>query len=54
MLETVCREAENVLLDQCFFSFNGTDFNAFMKILDAPVKDNPALYKLMKRKAPWE
>ena len=54
MLETVCREAENILLDQCFFTLSGTDFNTFMKMLDAPVKDNPALCNLMKRKAPWE
>lgn len=54
MLETACREAENILLDQRFFMLNKADFDAFMTTLDAPVKDNPALCNLMARKAPWE
>jgi len=54
MLETACREAENVLLDQRLFSLNQDDFDAFNQALEAPVKDNPALKKLMARKAPWE
>jgi len=54
MLETACREAENILLDQRFFRLSKTDFNAFMSALDAPVKDNAQLRNLMTRKAPWE
>ncbi len=54
MLETACREAENILLDQQLFRLNEADFNAFMATLDAPVKDNPTLRNLMARKAPWE
>jgi len=54
MLETACREAENILLDQRFFMLNEADFDAFMTTLDAPVKDNPALRNLMARKTPWE
>ncbi len=54
MLETACREAENILLNQRLFSLNETDFDAFMTTLDAPVKGNPALRNLMARKAPWE
>jgi len=54
MLEAACREAENVLLDQRLFMLNQLDFKAFNQALDAPVKDNPALSKLMERKAPWE
>lgn len=54
MLETACREAENILLDQQLFVLNKVDFDTFMTTLDAPVKDNPALRKLMARKAPWE
>ena len=54
MLETACREAENILLDQQLFRLNEADFNAFMASLDAPVKDNPTLRNLMARKAPWE
>ena len=54
MLETACREAENVLLDQRLFMLNKADFDVFMTTLDAPVKDNAALHKLMARNAPWE
>ncbi len=54
MLETACREAENILLDQRLFRLNKADFDAFVTILDAPVKDNPTLRNLMARKAPWE
>lgn len=54
MLETACREAENILLDQRLFIISETDFDTFMATLDAPVKDNPALRNLMAQKAPWE
>lgn len=54
MLEIACREAENILLDQRFFMLREADFNTFMAILDAPVKDNPTLRKLMTHKTPWE
>ncbi|MCP4264642.1 MAG: DUF1778 domain-containing protein [Candidatus Brocadiaceae bacterium] len=54
MLETVCREAENILLDQRLFILNEADFDAFTAALDAPVKDNPTLKNLMTHKAPWE
>ena len=54
MLETACREAENILLDQKLFVLNESDYNAFMTTLDAPVKDNPALRKLLSQNAPWE
>lgn len=54
MLETACREAENVLLDQRLFLLDQVNFDAFNQALDAPVKDNPVLRKLMARKSPWE
>lgn len=54
MLEAACREAENILLDQRLFMLNQVDFEAFNQALEAPVKDNPALRKLIERKAPWE
>ncbi len=54
MLETACREAENILLDQRLFRLSKTDFKAFMSALEAPVKDNAQLRHLMMRKAPWE
>lgn len=54
MLEAACREAENVLLDQRLFMLDRSKFDAFNQALDAPVKDSPALRKLMIRTSPWE
>ena len=54
MLEAACREAENVLLDQRLFLVDDKARRAFEALIDAPVKDNPALRKLLHDKAPWE
>jgi uncharacterized protein (DUF1778 family) len=54
MLEAACREAENVLLDQRLFLVDDNAWQAFEILIDAPVKDNPALRKLLNDKAPWE
>ena len=54
MLEAACREAENVLLDQRLFLVDDNAWRAFETLIDAPVKDNPSLRKLLHDKAPWE
>ncbi len=54
MLEVACREAENVLLDQRLFLVDDDAYQFFETLIDAPVKDNPALRKLLNNKAPWE
>ena len=54
MLEAACREAENVLLDQRLFLADDKAWQTFEALIDAPVKDNPALRKLLNDKAPWE
>jgi len=54
MLEAACREAENVLLDQRLFLVDDKTYKALATLIDAPVKDNPALRKLLHDKAPWE
>mgnify|MGYP001819685277 FL=1 len=54
MLEAACREAENVLLDQRLFLVDEDAWQAFETLIDAPVKDNLALRKLLNDKAPWE
>lgn len=54
MLEAACREAENVLLDQRLFLVDDNAWQAFETLIDAPVKDNLALRKLLNDKAPWE
>ena len=47
MLETVCREAEAVLLDRRYFK-------RFTSMLDKPPASNARLRRLLKTKAPWE
>ena len=54
MLETARREAEIVLADQRVFYLHAKQWDAFVKELDKPPKDNPRLRELFKRKAPWE
>jgi uncharacterized protein (DUF1778 family) len=54
MLESACREAEDVLLDQRVFTFDAVTFQKFQALLDAPPGENPKLRKLMATKAPWE
>jgi len=54
MLEAACREAENVLLDQRLFLLDDKRYKSFAALIDAPVKDNPSLRKLLHGKAPWE
>ncbi|MFZ4703659.1 MAG: DUF1778 domain-containing protein, partial [Candidatus Methylumidiphilus sp.] len=53
MLETACREAEDVLLDQRVFTLDAETFEKFQAMLDAPPSDNPKLRKLMATQAPW-
>lgn len=54
MLETACREAEDVLLDQRVFTMDAETFKKFQALLDAPPSENPKLRKLMATPAPWE
>jgi uncharacterized protein (DUF1778 family) len=54
MLETACREAETVLLDQRYFSLSEKEFRKFAAMLDRPPKDNPKLRRLLQTKAPWD
>ncbi len=54
MLDTVCREAESVLLDRRYFALSDQAFRKFTALLDKPPKDNPKLRRLLATKAPWE
>jgi len=54
MLETACREAEQVLLDRTFFRLDDEAFARFQAILDAPPAPSAALRELLLHKAPWE
>ena len=54
MLETSCREAEDILLDQRVFTLDAETFKKFQAMLDAPPSENPKLRRLMATPAPWE
>ncbi|HEY4172290.1 MAG TPA: DUF1778 domain-containing protein [Rhodopila sp.] len=54
MLEAACRAAEDVLLDQAFFSVDAGTFAAFQALIDRPLPPTDKLRRLLKTKAPWE
>jgi uncharacterized protein (DUF1778 family) len=54
MLDAACREAEDVLLDQVFFTVDAGTFAKFQALLDRPLPPTDRLRKLLKAKAPWE
>lgn len=54
MLETACREAEHVLLDQRYFTLAPEAFARFHALLDARPTSNPKLKRLLQTKSPWD
>lgn len=54
MLEAACREAEDVLLDQVFFTVDEGTFAQFQTLLDQPLPPTDKLRRLLKTKAPWD
>ena len=54
MLGASCREAEDVLLDQAFFTVNAGTFAKFQTILDQPLPPTDKLRRLLKTKDPWD
>lgn len=54
MLETACREAQDVLLDQTFFAADAGTFAKFRAMLDRPLPPTDKLRRLLKTKAPWD
>lgn len=54
MLEAACREAEDMLLDQAFFTVDAGTFAKFQTLLDHPLPPTDQLRRLLKTKAPWE
>ena len=54
MLEAACREAENILLDQTFFTVDQGTFAKFQALIDNPLTPTDKLRRLLKTKAPWE
>ena len=54
VLETMRREAREILLDQTGFNLNAKAYKAFLAELDRPPRDNPQLRALLQSKVPWE
>lgn len=54
MLDSACRAAEDVLLDQTFFHLDEKGFREFRDLLDAKPSATPALRTLMQTKSPWD
>ena len=54
MLEAACSKAENVLLDQTFFSVDSNTFAKFQSLIDKPLPATDKLRRLLNTKAPWE
>lgn len=54
MLEAACRKAEDVLLDQAFFTVDAGTFEKFQALLDRPLPATDRLRRLLKTKAPWD
>ena len=54
LLESACREAQNVLLDTNYFGLDAKAFKKFCDLLDAPPQNLEGLRRLLKTKAPWE
>ncbi len=54
VLDTACREAEEVLLDQCLFVVDEAQFSTFFDAIAKPVVANERLHALLDRKSPWE
>ncbi|HEY7328648.1 MAG TPA: DUF1778 domain-containing protein [Gemmataceae bacterium] len=54
MLDAACREAEEVLLGQRFFTLDDDSFRKFQQLLDQPPPATDRLRRLLLTKAPWE
>lgn len=54
VIETMRREAQEILLDQTVFKVDAKTYRTFLAELDRPPRDNPRLRALFQRKAPWE
>lgn len=54
ILERSVQAAEAVLLDQRLFMVDDATYDAFEAALNAPVRDNPKLAALLRKRAPWD
>jgi len=54
ILDSACRAAEQVLLDQRLFLVSGSQSQALLDLLDRPAQVNEGLKDLFSRAAPWD
>ena len=54
MLEAASESAQRVLLDRTVFVLDADHYRRFAKLLDAPVRPNPAMLRLLRKNSPWE
>jgi uncharacterized protein (DUF1778 family) len=54
MLEASCRQAEDVLLNQAFFTADAVTFAKFQALLDRPLPPTDKLRRLLQTKVPWD
>ncbi len=54
ILDLAVRHAEDVLAEKTHFQLSTEQWDAFMAVLDAPVRSNPALVRLLNTPAPWD
>lgn len=54
MLETACREAEAVILDQRVIHLDSKEYREFVARLDAKPEARPGLTKLFSVRSPWD
>ncbi len=54
ILDSACQAAEQTLLDQRLFMVSGSQYQAFLDLLDSPSEENEGLRDLFSRTAPWD
>ena len=54
MLEVACQEAQNVMLDNTFFTLDDEKYQEFLALLDSPPKADEELRKFLTAKSPWD
>ena len=54
MLEASREKAEQVLLEQTLFTVTTKQYKAFIALMEAPLAGNPALKRLLAKRAPWD
>lgn len=54
MLDAACRQAEEILLDQAFFSVDANIYEKFLALIIRPLPATDRLRRLLKTKPVWD